>query len=412
MKRLITDVLVIGGGAAGMAGAFSAAKQGVKVTLLEREAVVGGVLNQCIHNGFGLQFYHEELTGPEFAARLQSEMSQERVDVIGESYVREIDVRRKEALVLSPQGAFKIESRALVISTGARERPFGSLLIQGDRPSGVLPAGLAQRFVNLENYLPSRRAVVLGSGDIGLIMARRLTLEGVEVVAVVERMPYPGGLTRNIVQCLEDYGIPLLLSTTVTGIYGNGRLEEVEISRVDEKFTPVPGTSKKLKTDTLILSAGLLPQVEDFDNDLMIDPVNRGFIVSNTGESSIEGVFAAGNNVAVFDLVDYVAAEGWIAGRHAALFSLGENTSGDRVPVIRGENVGVLVPSIVDMEEHLRLYIRLRKPMDEGRVVLKELNYEKRFSYGVPSEMIQVVINKDKLAPLLDAGQLTVEVLT
>ncbi len=219
MKRLTTDVLVIGGGAAGMACALSAAKTGVEVTLLEREPVVGGVLNQCIHNGFGLQFYQEELTGPEFAVRLQNEMNQEKVTVIGESYVREIDVINKRAMVLSPQGAFEILSKAVVISTGARERPFGSLLIQGDRPSGIMPAGLAQRYVNLENYLPSRKAVVLGSGDIGLIMARRLTLEGVEVVGVVERMPYPGGLTRNIVQCLEDYEIPLLLSTTVTKVF-------------------------------------------------------------------------------------------------------------------------------------------------------------------------------------------------
>ncbi|WP_367355733.1 NAD(P)/FAD-dependent oxidoreductase [Mesotoga sp.] len=410
MKRLTTDVLVIGGGAAGMACALSAAKTGVEVTLLEREPVVGGVLNQCIHNGFGLQFYQEELTGPEFAVRLQNEMNQEKVTVIGESYVREIDVINKRAMVLSPQGAFEILSKAVVISTGARERPFGSLLIQGDRPSGIMPAGLAQRYVNLENYLPSRKAVVLGSGDIGLIMARRLTLEGVEVVGVVERMPYPGGLTRNIVQCLEDYEIPLLLSTTVTKVLGNGRLEEIEISEVDESFMPVPGTSRRLKADTLILSAGLLPQVEDFDNDLRIDHINKGFLVSNTGESSVEGVFAAGNNVAIFDLVDYVAAEGWIAGRHAALYALGESTSGDRVPVVRGENVGVLVPGIVDMEENLRLYIRLRKPMNEGTVILKELDFEKAFSYGVPSEMIQIVMNKEKLAPLMGAGRLTVEV--
>ncbi|HDP78547.1 MAG TPA: FAD-dependent oxidoreductase [Mesotoga infera] len=410
MKRLVTDVLVIGGGAAGMACALSAAKTGVEVTLLEREPVVGGVLNQCIHNGFGLQFYQEELTGPEFAVRLQNEMNQEKVTVIGESYVREIDVIKKRALVLSPLGAFEIFSKAVVISTGARERPFGSLLIQGDRPSGIMPAGLAQRYVNLENYLPSRKAVVLGSGDIGLIMARRLTLEGVEVVGVVERMPYPGGLTRNIVQCLEDYEIPLLLSTTVTKVLGNGRLEEIEISEVDESFVPIPGTSRRLKADTLILSAGLLPQVEDFDNDLRVDPINKGFLVSNTGESSIEGVFAAGNNVAIFDLVDYVAAEGWIAGRHAALFALGESASGDRIPVFRGENVGVLVPGIVDMEEHLRLYLRLRKPMNKGTVILKELDFEKAFSYGVPSEMIQIAMNKEKLAPLIGAGRLTVEV--
>ena len=411
MNKLKTDVLVIGGGAAGMACALSAAREGVRVTLLEREARIGGVLNQCIHNGFGLQFYQQELTGPEFASRLMEEMQVENVTVISESYVRDINVRTKTASVLSPKGAYEIQAKALVVSTGARERPFGSLLIPGDRPSGIMPAGVAQRYVNLENYLPSKRAIVLGSGDIGLIMARRLTLEGVEVVAVLERMPFPGGLTRNIVQCLDDFDIPLYLSTTVTGVRGNGRLESVEISRVDENFVPIAGSQKTIAVDALILSAGLLPQVEEFDEDLEIDAVNRGFVVSNTCESSVEGVFAAGNNVAVCDLVDYVAAEGWIAGRHAALFSLGKNTSGDRVPVFRGQNVGVLVPGIVDMEEHLRLYIRLRKPMERGTVVLRELAMEKKFTFGVPSEMIQMVVNKEKLLPLMDSGRLTVEVL-
>jgi NADPH-dependent 2,4-dienoyl-CoA reductase/sulfur reductase-like enzyme len=410
LKREKTDVLVIGGGAAGMACALSAAKEGVYVTLLERESSVGGVLNQCIHNGFGLQFYHQELTGPEFASRLIDEMNIENVKIINQSYVRDIDVRKRVAQVLSPDGAYEIQAGALVISTGARERPFGSLLIPGDRPAGIMPAGVAQRYVNLENRIPARKAMVLGSGDIGLIMARRLTLEGVEVVGVLERMSYPGGLTRNIVQCLEDFDIPLHLSTTVTEVRGEGRLESVEISKVDENFTPVPGTSRTIDVDALILSAGLLPQVEDFSDDLEVDPVNRGFLVSNTCESSVEGVFAAGNNVAVFDLVDYVAAEGWIAGRHAALFSRGVNTSGDRVPVFRGKNIGVLVPGIVDMEEHLRLYIRLRKPMEKGVVILKELKIEKKFSYGVPSEMIQLVVNREKLQPLMNYGRLTVEV--
>ncbi|HOY26740.1 MAG TPA: FAD-dependent oxidoreductase, partial [Mesotoga sp.] len=236
LKREKTDVLVIGGGAAGMACALSAAKEGVYVTLLERESSVGGVLNQCIHNGFGLQFYHQELTGPEFASRLIDDMNMENVKIISQSYVRDIDVRKRVAQVLSPDGAYEIQAGALVISTGARERPFGSLLIPGDRPAGVMPAGVAQRYVNLENRIPARKAMILGSGDIGLIMARRLTLEGVEVVSVLERMSYPGGLTRNIVQCLEDFDIPLHLSTTVTGISGDGRLRSVEISKVDENF--------------------------------------------------------------------------------------------------------------------------------------------------------------------------------
>lgn len=411
MKRLETDVLIIGGGAAGMACALGAAREGAHATLLEREDSVGGVLNQCIHNGFGLQFYREELTGPEFASKLLAEMTAENTSIISESYVRDIDLNNKLARVLSPEGAYEIKARALVLATGARERPFGQLLISGDRPSGIMTAGLAQRYVNLENRLPGKKALILGSGDIGLIMARRLTLEGVEVVGVLERMPYPGGLTRNVVQCLEDFDIPLHLSTTVIGVKGANRLESVEVARVDEKFVPIPNSSKIIEVDTLILSAGLLPQVEDFQDRLEVDSFNRGFLVSNTCESSLEGVFAAGNNVAVFDLVDYVASEGWIAGRHAALYARGKCSSGDRVPILRGKNIGVLVPGMVELEEHLRLYLRLTKPMDRGTVLLRELGIEKKFSYGVPSEMIQLVVNKEKLEPLMGAGKLTVEVV-
>lgn len=410
MKQLITDVLVIGGGAAGMAAALSAAREGVHVTLLERENDTGGVLNQCIHNGFGLHFYHEELTGPEFAWKLEGEMSTENVKIICESYVREIDVKEKKALVISPDGAYEIDAKSVVIATGARERPFGALMIAGDRPSGIFTAGLAQKFVNLENRVPGNKALVLGSGDIGLIMARRLTLEGMEVVGVVERMPYPGGLTRNVVQCLDDFDIPLYLSHTVTEVKGNGRLEKVTVSKVDEKFSPIAGTEIEFDVDTLILSAGLIPQVEDFDETLETDSINKGFVVSNMCETSTEGVFAAGNNVAVFDLVDYVAAEGWIAGLHAARYAQGKTTSGDRVPAVRGDNVGILVPGLVDPEENLRIYIRLRKPMDKGTIVLKELGIEKKFTYGVPSEMLQVVVNKEKLSVLPEIGRLTVEV--
>ena len=411
MRHLMTDVLVIGGGAAGMASALSAAKEGAMVTLIEREDETSGVLNQCIHNGFGLHFYHEEFIGPEFAWKLEDEISKENIKIICQSYVREIDVKNKRTLVISPEGAYDIESKSIVIATGARERPFGALMIAGDRPSGIFTAGLAQRFVNLENRLPGKKALVLGSGDIGLIMARRLTLEGMEVVGVVERMPYPGGLTRNIVQCLDDFNIPLYLSHTVTEVKGSGRLQRVIVSKVDEQFRPIEGTKMEFSVDTLILSAGLIPQVENFDDELLIDPVNRGFLVSNLCETSTEGVFAAGNNVAVFDLVDYVAAEGWVAGRHAARYAHNETIGGDRIPAVRGSNVSVLVPGLIDPEEHLRIYLRLSKPMDKGVLVLRELGIKKEFTYGVPSEMVQLVVNKEKLKVLSKIGRLTVEVL-
>ncbi|AKI98219.1 pyridine nucleotide-disulfide oxidoreductase [Kosmotoga pacifica] len=391
-----------------MAAALSASREGVMVTLLEREKKTGGVLNQCIHHGFGLQFYRQELTGPEFAHKLQLEMNQHSVNVISESYVRHIDTMRKYVEVLSPDGVFIIQARAIVLSTGARERPFGSLMIPGDRPAGIYTAGLAQRMVNLENTLPGRRALILGSGDIGLIMARRLTLEGMEVLGVVERLPYPGGLTRNVVQCLEDYGIPLHLSHTVVEVRGKKRLERVLLSKVDENFNIIPGTQRWLKIDTLILSAGLIPQVEDLGEGLETDPVNRGFAVSNSCETSVEGIFAAGNNVAVFDLVDYVAAEGWIAGKNAALHARGERRKSPGIPIVRGKNVGVLVPTFIDPSEHLRVYLRLRKPMDRGVVISKELDIETPFNYGTPSEMIQFVINRDKLQGLKKAVKIEV----
>lgn len=411
MKIINTDVLVIGGGAGGMAAALAAAREEVDVILLERENSTGGVLNQCIHNGFGLHFYKEELTGPEFADKLFNEMTLDRVNIISESYVREVDVRNKIVQVLSPDGAYEINAKTIVIATGARERPFGALMIPGDRPSGIYTAGLAQRFVNLENRLPGKKALILGSGDIGLIMARRLTLEGMKVEAVLERMPFPGGLLRNIVQCLEDYDIPLYLSHTVTKTVGRGRLSSVEVSKVDENYNPIPGTEKIYDVDTLILSAGLIPQVEDISDSLQLDPVNKGYSVSNSCETNIEGIYAAGNNVAVFDLVDYVAAEGWVAGRHAALNSKKEENSSEKFPVIRGNNVSILVPSFIDFNESLRLYLRVSKPIEKGRVILKELGIEKKFVDGVPSEMIQMVLNKKKMEKIKEVGSLSVEVV-
>ncbi len=411
MRNIRTDVLVIGGGAGGMAAAVSAAKEGAHVILLEREDTIGGVLNQCIHNGFGLQFYQQELTGPEFSYKLENELKEKDVHVVCGSYVRHVDFASSTAYVLSSSGVQKIEAGAIVIATGARERPFGALLIPGDRPAGILPAGLAQRYVNLENHLPGKRALILGSGDIGLIMARRLTLEGMEVVAVVERMPYPGGLTRNVVQCLEDFGIPLHLSHTVTQVRGKGRLERVEVSQVDKEFNPVPGTAKHFDVDTLILSAGLIPHIEDYVRDLSTDHVNKGLSVSNTCETTVRGTFAAGNNVAIFDLVDYVAAEGWIAGRHAAFRALGKARESERIPVVRKGMVGALVPNMVDPQEHLRIYLRVKTPMDKGKIVLEELGIEKDFVYAVPSEMIQLVVNRDKFEKMNGADSLTVEVL-
>jgi NADPH-dependent 2,4-dienoyl-CoA reductase/sulfur reductase-like enzyme len=413
MKNRETDILVIGGGAAGMAASLSASKQNKHVTLLEREDDTGGVLNQCIHHGFGVQFYQEELTGPEFSARLHGEMSEQNVEVICESYVRNLDVHKKIAEIFSPQGAYTIKAKSVVLATGARERPFGALLIPGDRPSGIFPAGLAQRFVNLENHLPGKKAIILGSGDIGLIMARRLHLEGMDVIGVVERLSYAGGLTRNVVQCLEDFEIPLYLSHTISEVRGSQRLEAVKMVKVDDSLNPIDGTEKWIEVDTLILSAGLVPHVEDFADERALDPVNKGFIVSNTGETVYPGIFAAGNNVAIYDLVDYVAAEGWIAGKNAALYAEGNLNKTRHIDIRRGKNVSVLVPNKVTTEEHLRIYVRLNEPIDEGKIIISELGIKKEFKYGVPSEMLQLTVNKTKLSKLLhDKDNITVEVIS
>jgi NAD(P)H-nitrite reductase large subunit len=286
-------------------------------------------------------------------------------------------------------------------------------LIPGDRPSGIFPAGLAQRFVNLENHLPGKKAIILGSGDIGLIMARRLHLEGMNVIGVVERLPYAGGLTRNVVQCLEDFEIPLYLSHTISEVRGSSRLEAVKMVKVDDSLNPIDGTEKWIEVDTLILSAGLIPHVEDFADEEAQDPVNKGFIVSNTGETVYPGIFAAGNNVAIYDLVDYVAAEGWIAGKNAALYAEGNLNKTRHLDIRRGKNVNILVPNKVTTEEHLRIYLRLKEPIEEGRIIINELGIKKEFKYGVPSEMLQLTVNKKKLSKLLhNKDNITVEVIS
>lgn len=305
-----TDVLVIGAGAAGMSAAIAAAKKNLKVVIAERDEITGGILNQCIHNGFGLHYFKEELTGPEYAERFRDQLSRyaDSIEVLTDCHVLRLN-RNKKALLVSPKNVFELEAKVVVYAAGARERPFGSLMIPGDRPSGIFTAGVAQRLMNIDNRKVGRRALIVGSGDIGMIMARRLTLEGIEVVGVVERLPYPGGLLRNVIQCLKDFNIPLYLSSTVVEVKGRERLEEVIVASVDEQFRPIPNTEKSFKVDTLVLSVGLIPQVEMLNGLVSLDKRTRGIACSNTGQSSNEWIFAAGNCTAIFDLVDYVTKE-------------------------------------------------------------------------------------------------------
>ncbi|MGJ8454148.1 NAD(P)/FAD-dependent oxidoreductase [Pseudothermotoga sp. U03pept] len=388
-----TDVLVIGAGAAGMAAALSAAKSGVKVTLVDRDERTGGILNQCIHNGFGLHYFKQELTGPEYAERFSTLLSNFEIDLLTDCHVHKVNPD-KRAILVSPKGVFELETKAVVYTAGARERPFGALMIPGDRPSGIFTAGVAQKYMNIENRLIGKRALILGSGDIGMIMARRLTLEGVEVVAVVERLPYSGGLLRNVIQCLEDYNIPLYLSSTVVEVRGKDRLEEVVVAQVDQNYKPVPGTEKIFKVDTLVLSVGLIPQVELLQGLVEFDPVSKGVSSSNIGQSSNEWIFSAGNCNVIYDLVDYVTMEGEKAGKYAALYAKGESFD-KGTPIETGENVGIVFPRRYVTGEDLVLYLRSKKPMEKATLIVN--GFEKKFEDVMPSEMIRVKIPQGKL---------------
>lgn len=389
------DVLVIGAGAAGMAAAIAAAKNRLKVIVAERDEITGGILNQCIHNGFGLHYFREELTGPEYAERFRERLSEysDAIQVLTDCHVLKLS-RDKKALLVSPKGVFELETKVVIYAAGARERPFGSLMIPGDRPSGIFTAGVAQRLMNIDNRKIGNRALIVGSGDIGMIMARRLTLEGTEVVGVVERLPYPGGLLRNVIQCLKDFDIPLYLSSTVVEVRGKERLEEVVVAKVDEQFRPIPGTEKIFKVDTLVLSVGLIPQVEMLDGLVSFDGRTRGIACSSTGQSSCEWIFAAGNCTAIFDLVDYVTREGERAGEYASRYVVGERFNRG-VPIVPGENVMLTFPNLYSDVDDLTLYVRCRKPME--RAVLKVGSFEKVFEDLIPSEMIVVKVPRQKL---------------
>ncbi len=403
------DVLVVGGGAAGIAAASAAANQGARTLLMERDDEPGGVLNQCIHTGFGLHRYREELSGPEFGHRLLQEIEQSGAEIISGCSVLEIDPHRSAVEAIMSTGKMQIVPKALVWATGARERPFGSLMTPGPRPAGIYTAGLAQRFVNIHGFLPGGRALILGSGDIGLIMARRLHLEGMDVVAVAEIQPFPGGLTRNVVQCLEDYDIPLLLSHGITAVHGIDRLTGVTLARVDGDKRPIPGTERHFEVDTLILSIGLIPENELILPFTQIDPVNGGPRVSSLMQTDVPWLFAAGNNIVVFDLVDSVAAVGETAGKSAALWTRGELPSHESIPLMRGKNVLHLVPTSLVPETPATVYLRVSHPMREVEIQIGN-SLSQTVPVARPSEMIEVRIPNDALREMKKEGEALVEV--
>ncbi len=372
------DIIVVGGGPAGLAAAHAAWQDGCKsICIVERDKELGGILNQCIHNGFGLHFFKEELTGPEYAGRFIDMLRETGVTVKTDTMVLEITPGKQVHIVSAADGYEILEARAVVLAMGCRERTRGAIGIPGTRPAGVFTAGAAQRYLNIEGYMVGKRVVILGSGDIGLIMARRMTLEGAKVLACVEVMPYSGGLTRNIVQCLHDFDIPLYLSHTITDIQGRDRVERVTVAEVGPDRRPIAGTERTFDCDTVLLSVGLIPENElSRAAGLEMDPRTNGPCVYENMETSVPGVFACGNVVHVHDLVDFVTAESQRAGRAAAAFCAGGSAAATPLlPLKAGNGVGYTVPQQIRMEnigDGVPVFFRVRAVYRDAKIVVRD----------------------------------------
>ena len=414
------DIVIVGGGPAGLAAAVSAKENGIdSILVLEREKELGGILNQCIHNGFGLHTFKEELTGPEYAGRFI-----EKAEALGIAYmlrtmVMDISKDKVVTAMNSEEGLFEIQAKAIILAMGCRERPRGALNTPGYRPAGIFTAGTAQRLVNMEGYLPGREVVILGSGDIGLIMARRMTLEGAKVKVVAELMPYSGGLKRNIVQCLDDYGIPLQLSHTVVDIDGKDRLKGVTLAQVDDRGKPVRGTEEYIPCDTLLLSVGLIPENElSRGLELEMEGMTNGPVVNESLETSMEGVFACGNVLHVHDLVDFVSEEAAMAGKSAVHYIKGKtvNVIDHRIDLLAEEGVRYTVPKYIrpeNMDDVLTVRFRVGAVVKncyistyfDDKCVMK-----RKRSIVAPGEMEEVKILKSKLAEYPDTKKITIKI--
>lgn len=413
------DLVIVGGGPAGLAAAIAAKDNGIdSILIIERDRELGGILNQCIHNGFGLHTFKEELTGPEYASRFIAQVEERGIEYKLNTMVMDISNDKVVTAMNSTDGMFTVEAKAVVLAMGCRERSRGALNIPGYRPAGIFSAGTAQRLVNIEGYMPGRRVVILGSGDIGLIMARRMTLEGAKVLAVAELMPYSGGLKRNIVQCLNDFDIPLYLSHTVVDIQGKERVEGITIAEVGPDRKPIPGTEIHYDCDTLLLSCGLLPENElSKTAGVDLSPITSGPVVNDSLETNIPGVFACGNVLHVHDLVDFVSQEATNAGKNAAKYiKEGEVTSVKQIEILPVDGVRYTVPKYVRpevMDDTLTVRFRVGQVFKGCAIATyfgDTLISKRKRPVMAPGEMEQVVLKKSQLAEYPDIENITIKI--
>ena len=413
------DLVIVGGGPAGLAAAASAKDHGIdSILIIERDKELGGILNQCIHNGFGLHTFKEELTGPEYASRFIDMVLDRGIEYKLNTMVMDISADKKVTAMNREDGMFEVQAKAVILAMGCRERSRGALNIPGYRPAGIYSAGTAQRLVNMEGYMPGKEVVILGSGDIGLIMARRMTLEGAKVKVVAELMPYSGGLKRNIVQCLNDFDIPLKLSHTVVDIEGKNRVEAVTIAEVGPDRKPIPGTEERYTCDTLLLSCGLIPENElSKSAGVALNPVTSGSIVNDSLETNIEGIFACGNVLHVHDLVDYVSQEASAAGKNAANYiKNGKEKDSKIVEILPVDGVRYTVPKYIrptEMDDTLTVRFRVGAVYKNCAIATyfdDQLISKRKRPVMAPGEMEQVILDKKKLGEYPDLSKITIKI--
>lgn len=415
------DIVIIGGGPAGLAAALSARQNGIdRIIVLDRNPELGGILNQCIHNGFGLHTFQEELTGPEYAGRFIEQIKEMGIEYRLNTMVIDVSPERVIEATNREDGLFRIQAKAVILAMGCRERARGALNIPGYRPAGIYSAGTAQKFINMEGYMPGREVVILGSGDIGLIMARRMTLEGAKVKLVAELMPYSGGLKRNIVQCLDDYGIPLKLRHTVVEIKGKKRIEGIVLAEVDHNGKPITGTEEFYSCDTLLLSVGLIPENElSRKMGIDINPVTSGPKVDESMETNIEGVYACGNVLHVHDLVDFVSEEAAIAGKNAAFFIKGEKAkraTGQKIRLNPSEGIKYIVPEIINgvcMDEKITIRFRVDNVYKDSYISVyfdEERILHRKFRIAVPGQMEKILLSNVQISQYPDLKTITIKV--